>query len=357
MKKTVAISILVCLLLLGQSLITSAQEYLFDFSLEDNQAAAIIELNKTYAKYAVPKAKKAPVIDGVFSEGEWDGALQIVVDSETLKLCNTNMEIGEGTVINLMWSDQTGLMFGAYVNDLHKSEKRLDGDFIQICLFSSRTSSACDGEQNLFLDFHPFSDEGRTSESAFIYENYLVKDRIAGEIASSNGNSDGDYYMEWALSWEMLDGLCKSGFEKEYDADAGEEFVMQFVVYDTSKKGGSNELFYTGSTWMNAFATDVFVLVNESSVLNNAVASDKRDGGAQSIEFMTVPEEEETDPVTPVTRKNNNESKDTDNTPATEPGKTPATEGKNTAVYFIVGGVAVVAIIIAVIVIVKKKKQ
>ena len=351
MKKSVILAavLLVCFQLAG---LYSAREYVYDYSLEENQAAAVIELNNAYIKYAVPKAKdkNSPVIDGVLSDGEWDGALQIVIDGETSKLCNTNLEIGEGTVINVMWSDERGLLFGAYINDLHKSEKKLDGDFVQICLFSSRVATACEGTQNLFLDFHPFSDEGRTSASAFAYENYLIKDRMSAAIASSNGSGEGDYYMEWALSWDMLGEAFDHGFEKEYQAVSGEEFIMFFVAYDTSKKGSTNELFYTASSWMNPTSTDIFVLVDETSVLNGAVASDKSGGSGETIGFLTVPVDSE--PESEANTGNaTSDSKDSGTAEQGEQGKA----GNSAMIPIIIGAVIVVAAVV-VAVIVKKKK-
>ena len=350
MKKT---SVILCVLLACFLLaeVFSAREYMYDYSLEDNQAAAVIELNNTYAKYAVPKAKdkNSPVIDGVLSEGEWEGALQIIIDGETPKLCNTDFEIGEGTVINVMWSDDRGLLFGAYINDLHKSEKKLDGDFVQICLFSSRVATACEGTQNLFMDFHPFSDEGRTSASAFAYENYLLKDRIAATIASSGGNGDGDYYMEWIISWDMLGEAFDHGFEKEYQAVSGEEFIMFFVAYDTSKKGSTNELFYTASSWMNPTSTDIFVLVDETSVLNGAVASNKGGNSVQTMEFLTVPVDSETEP--PVKTE-----KVSDSGSVSEPGEQGGQTKSGAPWLIVIISVAVVAAAAVVIIVARRKK-
>ena len=219
-----------------------------------------------------------------------------------------------------------------------------------MCLFSSRVATACEGTQNLFLDFHPFSDEGRTSSSSYAYENYLIKDRMQTTIASSNGSGEGDYYMEWIISWDLLGEAFDRGFEKEYQTEPGEEFVMFFVAYDTSKKGSTNELFYTATSWMNPTATDIFVLVNETSVLNGAVAENKSEGPGGSMEFLTVPPDSEPESeIATGTVPTQNAGSDT----AEKGGQ--AKEGNSALIPIIIGAAVVVAVVV-VIVAVKKKK-
>lgn len=97
---------------------------------------------------SIPKAATAPTIDGVKSAGEWDGALECVVNSTTSTAVAGSLDTCPDAKYYYMWDDSGLYFFGTVVDTTENAIVHSQGagsynsgDGIQLCIYPDVTMS------------------------------------------------------------------------------------------------------------------------------------------------------------------------------------------------------------------------
>lgn len=218
--------------------------------------------------YSIPEAATAPTIDGVINADEWNGALSIAVDSDSISwvLDAADSTIGAGSYISIMW-DANALYFAANILDSTVSASNPAagaalnaGDGIQVCFYSSDTAANGDGANNLFWDFLPWTGDGHDASTAESYEHFNLAGTTPNVTIASVIVGTG-YTMEWAIPWSDFATIVSNGYEADYTAAAGTEMYLELCVLDTDG-AASQSLGYTTDGWCDPSTNDLYTLVN-----------------------------------------------------------------------------------------------
>ncbi len=210
--------------------------------------------------YTIPKAKKAPAIDGKAGEGEWDGALSISLDNKNTWNPAGSLVQCQGGTFKYLWDEQ-GLYLLAEINDADKFAKQPEGnsgsynggDGVQIAIFAD--STVTDGAQGkmFFFSFCPKASDGK----AYVGEHFTYSDGQTGknvpESVIASSETDSGYIVEC-----RVDAAALARSDPKVVLEEGASFPMINVILDVNEIGTQG--LFTDSAWFNAPATNVYTL-------------------------------------------------------------------------------------------------
>ncbi len=209
--------------------------------------------------YDIPKAAGAPLIDGTIDTVyEWKDALTLDFSNSNLTWVTTTGNIG-ASKIYVMWDDEA-LYIAADVRDTTKSgyqpganDAMNAGDGLQLC-FMNGTSNV------VYWDFLPWTGTGDASTAgSYIHRIYNNTAQTTNVNMASVLNGS-NYTMEVKLKWSDF-ATYASGYYGTI-GNSGNEFVIEFIVMDTTASSSTTGLGVMTKKWGDATQTPKYTLKN-----------------------------------------------------------------------------------------------
>lgn len=235
--------------------------------------------DNTIDAYSIPKATKAPSIDGQLSEGEWDGALRVWAGPDSFNWVvndyaaddDGNPAIQEGSAFYIMW-DNEAIYFAVRIIDKYYPSKQPastdplnTGEGIQLAFYAPTCTDSGNGDGNnvMFYDFSPFTSDN--ADTCAAYEHFHFQ-RNVSELFTMASEYDANEYtgytMEWKMTWDIFQQCHDHGFGGEYTPHKGTEMKLALVILDMDQDDGQY-YGYCSAEWCNTNdGTDIFTLTD-----------------------------------------------------------------------------------------------
>ena len=209
----------------------------------------------------VPKATKAPTIDGVMDPEEWAGALTIDMSmSKLLVNAGTDVKMGDSKSY-FMWDD-TNLYFLADVKDLTAPDTAPAmgaalnvGDGFQLGIFSTEKGAAGQGGTHLFVTAHPKTLEGTPD----MYEHFNIIGQLTGTLGAKIASKmvDNSYVVECSVPWTIFAQIYTNGFAAEIKGVTGQQMLVSNVIMEMN---GAEQGLLTNTGWFTPDEIDTYTL-------------------------------------------------------------------------------------------------
>ncbi len=209
-------------------------------------------------EYNIPKAVKAPVLDGIVSSGEWDNALKVVMDASkgNIPTANEPSFFTPGSSFNYMWADD-GLYFYADIKDNTAPGTAPEygaalnsGDGIQIGIHTAEDSADGGSGQHLFFTFHPKTSNGDPD----IFEHFAINGNVNGTCKIAVKFEGNSFLIEGFIPFSTFDKITPA-----IEFKTGAKLYIQCVIMDDVD---GTQAIYTDGWWFNGEKNAVYTLTD-----------------------------------------------------------------------------------------------
>jgi len=239
--------------------------------------------------YDIPKAVKAPTIDGVMGENEWKNALRYSMSpDERLYRTGPFTHIPEsGTFTEAafyyMW-DEKCFYYIAVIDDPtstdvvpeygdFQSYYTTDGVHFQFYAADNDTAgNAFKLPHSVWVGAVPRTSENKAStyfEWGISAEATDITDAQWGATVAAKMTGDSAYVIEGAIPWKIFEKSTENGWTGDINGKAGQSMKMETMIWEVD--GSSAEKRYTSTLWRAPSQCDIFVL-----------SGDKKAGGSDA---------------------------------------------------------------------------
>lgn len=209
--------------------------------------------------YDIPKASKAPTIDGKFDADEWKGALEITIDNT-----NTTEKTGSGAVcqggtFRYLWDD-SGLYVSMEINDSVISDaKHIAGngsynslDGTQMAIYVDPNCTGGDVGKLFFFSLCPEASDGNPYIGEhFIYGNGSAGSDVPDAAIASTITANG-YIIECRID--------SAAFAKgNIEIKKGTTLILANIILDNDNV---NQGLFVDTAWFDAANTNNYTLVD-----------------------------------------------------------------------------------------------
>ena len=225
-----------------------------------NDDPALVQNTKTpeQTEYEIPKAAKAPVIDGKFDADEWKGALEVKLDNTNTVDIMTSGLVCQGGTFRYLW-DEKGLYVSVEVNDsVICTRKNVAGsgdynnlDGAQIAVYIDPNCAGAVANQLFFFSFCPEADDGK----AYIGEHFVYGDTEHGkdvpDAAIASTKTETGYIIECRID---AAAFAKGNIEMK----KGTTLILANIILDNDN---NKQGLFVDTAWFNAPNTNNYTLI------------------------------------------------------------------------------------------------
>ena len=225
-----------------------------------NDDPAPVQNTKTpeQTEYEIPKAAKAPVIDGKFDADEWKGALEVKLDNTNTVDIMTSGLVCQGGTFRYLW-DEKGLYVSVEVNDsVICTRKNVAGsgdynnlDGAQIAVYIDPNCAGAVANQLFFFSFCPEADDGK----AYIGEHFVYGDTEHGkdvpDAAIASTKTETGYIIECRID---AAAFAKGNIEMK----KGTTLILANIILDNDN---NKQGLFVDTAWFNAPNTNKYTLI------------------------------------------------------------------------------------------------
>lgn len=208
--------------------------------------------------YDIPKASKAPTIDGKFDADEWKGALEVKLDNTNTTERTGSSAVCQGGTFRYLW-DEKGLYVSMEINDSvlcdrkhtagNGSYNNLDGT--QIAVYIDPNCVGAVANQLFFFSFCPSASDGK----AYIGEHFVYGDVDNGkdvpEAAIASTMTEIGYIIECRID--------SAAFAKgNIEIKKGTTLILANIILDNDN---NKQGLFVDTAWFNAPLTNNYTLI------------------------------------------------------------------------------------------------
>lgn len=208
--------------------------------------------------HEIPKASKAPTIDGKFDADEWKGALEIKLDNtNTVEMFGSGSAC-QGGIFRYFW-DESGLYVSMEITDAVASTTKCEAgsgnynnyDGTQLTIYVDPTCSDAVAGQLYFFSLCPEASDGK----AYIGEHFMYSDGNSGkdvpEAAIASSKTETGYIIECRID--------SAAFAKgNIEIKKGTTLTIGNVILDNNNEKQS---LFIDTAWFNAENSNTYDLV------------------------------------------------------------------------------------------------
>ena len=208
--------------------------------------------------YDIPKASKAPTIDGKFDADEWKGALEIKLDNTNTTEKTGSSAVCQGGIFRYLW-DEKGLYVSMEINDSVLCDRKNEagkGDYnnldgAQIACYIDPNCIGGEVGKLFFFSLCPEASDGK----AYIGEHFIYgngehgKDVTDAAIASSK--TETGYIIECRID---AAAFAKGNIEIK----KGTTLILANIILDNDN---TTQGLFVDTAWFDAANTNNYTLV------------------------------------------------------------------------------------------------
>lgn len=227
-------------------------------SKNDDPAPTQNTTTPAQTEYEIPKASKAPVIDGKFDADEWKGALEVKLDNTNTVDIMTSGFACQGGTFRYLW-DESGLYVSMEINDSTPVvDKFVAGngsyngkDGAQIAIYIDPECTEAAANKMYFFSFCPEADDGK----AYIGEHFVYGDTQNGkdvpDAAIASTKTETGYIIECRID---AAAFAKGNIELK----KGTTLILANIILDNNNE---KQGLFVDTAWFNAPNTNNYTLV------------------------------------------------------------------------------------------------
>ncbi len=211
------------------------------------------------AEYEIPKASKAPVIDGKYDTDEWKGALEVKLDNTNTVDVMTSGLVCQGGTFRYLW-DEKGLYVSMEINDSVFCDQKFTAgsgsyngqDGAQIAVYVDPNCVGGVANQLFFFSFCPEASDGK----AYIGEHFIYGDTDSGkdvpDAAIASTKTETGYIIECRID---AAAFAKGNIEIK----KGTTLILANIILDNDNE---KQGLFVDTAWFNAPLTNNYTLVD-----------------------------------------------------------------------------------------------
>ena len=228
-------------------------------SKNDDPAPTQNTTTPAQTEYEIPKASKAPVIDGKFDADEWKGALEIKLDNtNTVDAMPNGVLVCQGGTFRYFW-DESGLYVSMEINDSTPvADKFVAGngsyngkDGTQIAVYIDPECVNGEVGKMFFFSLCPEANDGK----AYIGEHFIYGNGSAGadvpDAAIASTKTETGYIIECRID---AAAFAKGNIEIK----KGTTLILANIILDIDN---DKQALFVDTAWFNAPNTNNYTLV------------------------------------------------------------------------------------------------
>ena len=230
-----------------------------DTSKTDDPAPTQNTTVPTPTSREIPKASKAPVIDGKFDADEWKGALEVKLDNTNTTEKTGSSAVCQGGIFRYFW-DESGLYVSMEITDsVACATKHTAGngsynnyDGAQLAIYIDPNCTTGDAGKLFFFSLCPEASDGK----AYIGEHFVYSDGQSGkdvpDAAIASSKTETGYIIECRID--------SAAFAKgNIEIKKGTTLILANVILDNDN---NQQGLFVDTAWFDAANTNTYDLVD-----------------------------------------------------------------------------------------------